>query len=392
MKSKNVFISLFSQLILGILSTARTISVPYEDIHLAFPAATELIYTASTFDASAPAFNPDFSGYSYTTQDLNGGGSNVVFATGADSVNKLKQAMNSIHATGSMTKMPEKYTQRDRLDNIKDNTQKNPVPPEQQFKPEIAAIMNKQEDLVVNDVVSDEERKLSKNPEVDDSFLQHRAPSQEILFVRGPYPMFRVENFLNLQLPAMLPRYHASSNVIQNQYYPYNSFADLQLPLHDFNVYNPSAPLFYQAPITVNQVPVNSFSYDISTAVKDTTISMKANITKSSRTNTTQSASYVESTTIESRSNIKAMTKKDEEASSNELALSILESVISPKGVNEEMTIKSEKSTIKPRYDDQVETTTESSTANVTEFANTEISTSTKEPSTETSTLSATEI
>lgn len=285
-----------------------------------------------------------------------------------------------------MLKMPEKYPQRG-TDGAQDNNQETPASPEQQSKSEIEAITNKQEDLVLNDVVSNEERKPeSKNPEIDGS-AQHRAPSQGVPFVHVPYPAFGA-NFLNLQLPTVLPRYHVSSNLIQSQYYPYNPYAHLQPSLQDFDLYNPSVPLFYQAPIAASQVPVNSLSHS-STVVKDVRVSAKANITENSRTNTTQSANSVEPNMIESRSNSESMENKIDEASSIEPASSTFESVTMPEGVDEEMTTESAKPTVKPgRCGDQIVTTEASST----EFAHTEGSTSTKEPSTETPALSTTEM
>ncbi|EFN86891.1 uncharacterized protein LOC105181007 [Harpegnathos saltator] len=321
--------SIIAVFFLGILSLARTISLPYEDIHLAFPAATRLIYTASESD-------PDFSGYSYATQDLNGGGSNVVFATGANSMSKLKEAMGLIYEADDTMKMPKKYTQGDMSDGTRDNIQESPASVEQQSKPEIEPSITKQEDFVLNDA-SDQEKKLSKNPEMDSS-LEHRISPQELPFVHVPYPAFRA-NFLNLQFPTVFPRYHhVSSNVIQSQYYPNNPYAHLQFPLHDFPLYNPSAPLFYQAPITVNQVPVNDFSHVSLAAVKDITMSVKANFTDSTKTSVIQSASSVESDMIEPRTNLEPMANKVKEASPSEPASSTVEPMTTPKAVNEEAT------------------------------------------------------
>ncbi|XP_032673316.1 uncharacterized protein LOC116845104 [Odontomachus brunneus] len=362
-------------LFLGILTIVRTISIPYKDIHLAFPATTRLFYTASESD-------PSFSGYSYATHDLNGGGSNVVFATGADSVSKLKKAMNSIYESDAIMKMPEKYMQKDTLDNTQDNSQEDPTSAGQS-KPEIEASMSKQEGFVLNADVSNEERKLSKNPEVDDSFLKYQTSFQDVPFVRVPYPALRA-NFLNLQLPAVLPRYHAPSNVIQSQYYPHNPYAHLRFPLHDFDLYNPPVPLLYQAPIIANQVPVDNLSHAL-TAVKDMTISVKANIAESSRTNATQFVSSIESNMLESKSNFKS--NKAEEASSHEPAPSTFEPMITSKEINEETTTEFAKPTVRSRKcSDQIVKNKVSNT----EPANTEVSNSTENSSAETSTMPTT--
>lgn len=314
------------------------------------------------------------------THDLNGGRSNVVFATGADSVSKLKKTMNSIYESDAMMKMPEKYMQIDTLDNTQDNSQEDPMSPGQQSKSEIEASMNKQEDFVLNADVSDKERKLekSKNPEVDSSF-KYQTPLQDVPFVRVPYPALRA-NFLNLQLPAMLPRYHVPSNVIQSQYYPHNPYAHLQFPLHDFDLYNPPVPLLYQAPIIANQISVDDLSYE-STAVKDMTMSEKASITESSTTNVTQSVSSIESNMLESKSNFES--NKAEETSSHEPVPSTFEPVTTSKEINEETTTESAKPTVKSRRcGDQIVRNKVSST----EPANTEVSSSTEKPSTEAST------
>ncbi|XP_014471517.1 PREDICTED: uncharacterized protein LOC106742774 [Dinoponera quadriceps] len=363
-------------LFLGTLSTVRAISVPYEDIHLEYPTAARFIYTASEFDS-------DFDGYSYSTEDLNGGGSNVVFATGADSLGKLKKTMNSMYKTDAMMKTPESYMQRDKLDNTQNNTQKNPMSPGQQSKSEIEANMNKQEDFVLDTDVSDEGEKILKNPEANDSSFEHQAP-QEVPFM--PYPAFRA-NFLNLQLPVVLPRYHIPSDVIQDQYYPHSPYTDLQFPLHDFDFYNPSAPLFYQTPITANPVPINVLNH-ASAAVKDTTVPAKASTVESSRT-TTQSANSVESNMIELKSNFESTVNQVEETSSSESTSNTVETMTASKVIDEEMTTESAKSTVKSRKcDDQIVNDKVSST----ESANTKVSTSTKESSTETSAMSTNEM
>lgn len=356
----------------------NTVSVPYEDAHLVFPVITRVIYAASESD-------PDFTGYSYATEDENGR-SNVVFATGANSVSELKKAINSIYGSDVMKKMSEKYMQRDKLDKSQNNSQKNPVSLEQQSKSEIET-SDKQEDFVLSADVSDEERKLSINPEIDDSSLEYQALLQKLPFVHVPYPAFRA-NFLNLQFPTVLSRYHVPPNTIQSQYYSHNPYAHLKFPLHNFDLYNPSIPLFYQAPIAANQVPVDNLNY-VSIAIKNTTKSMKENITDNSKTTVTQSAGSAEFNMIESKSNFEPIANKVEKASSSEPALSMFESITISNSVNEETTTEFAKPTVKSRKcGDQIVKDEVSNT----EPADTEVTSSTKEPSTETSTISTSEI
>jgi len=62
-------------------------------------------------------FNSTFTGYSYTIQDFNGDGSNVVFTTNTDSVNRLKNKMNSIYKVSDMN-MPDRHLQKDMSNQI----------------------------------------------------------------------------------------------------------------------------------------------------------------------------------------------------------------------------------------------------------------------------------
>lgn len=335
----------------------RTYSVSYEDIHLAFSNTPRLIYTESES-------NPTFSGYSYATQDLNGGESNVVFTTGADSLSRLQQEMDSM-------KLSERYSQT----NILEKTQENLMSSEQQSKSEEAS-MNKQEDFNSSvENLSKEEKRLSKSFEADNNFVEYQAPLQQISFVRLPYPTFRT-NLMNL--PTVLPRYHVSPNAIQS-YYLHNPYSQLNLPLQNFNL-NPTVPLFYRAAITI---PSNSTRH--TTAVEDAKISLEPNDTKSSQINTTISESTsTESSIIESRSDLGSMANAvDEATDKSAISTDKLEFMTAAKKVEDELTSsKLVNSAVTSESSD--EQTTEDK-INTTELANTEISPLMEESTTETS-------
>lgn len=212
--------------------------------------------------------------------------------------------------------MSETYSQ-DVLDKIEENLISSKQ--QQSESEEIEAIMNKQEDYNLNSETSNEEKKLSTNSEVDNNFVGHQeTPEQIASFVRLPYPIFK-ENLLNLHFSAVLPRYQVS-NVIQNQYYPSNSYARLELPLHNFDFYNPAVPLIYQSAIAI---PDNSFSR-ISAVDKDIKELTKLHVTQKSHINVTSSESNsAESDVIKSRSNLETMTNAIEKTSSTESIISI---------------------------------------------------------------------
>lgn len=330
----------------------RTYSVSYDGIHLAFSNTPRLIYTESES-------NPAFSGYSYTTQDLNGGESNVVFTTGADSLSRLQHEMDSMRLSEN---------------NISEKTQKNLMSSEQQSKSEETS-MNEQEDFNSNVKNLREEKDLSKNFEAEDNFVEHQTPSQQISFVRLPYPAFRT-NLLNF------PRYHISSNIIQS-YYPHDPlYSQLRLPLHNFNLYNPSTPLFYRAAITI---PSNNTKH-MSTAVQNTKVSLESSDIKSLQTNTTASeSSSIESSIISSRSDLESTTNAVDKMS-NKSATSVdkLEFMTTSKKIEEEITSNNP---IEPAvtFDSSVEQTTEDKTS-TTGFENTEISPSMQKSTITTST------
>lgn len=338
----------------------RTYSVSYEDIHLAFSNTPRLIYTESES-------NPTFSGYSYATQDLNGGESNVVFTTGADSLNRLQHEMDSM-------KLSERYSQK----NILEKTQENLMSSEQQSKSEEAR-MNKQEDFNSSvENLSKEEKRLSKSFEADSNFVEYQAPLQQISFVRLPYPTFRT-NLMNL--PTVLPRYHVSPNAIQS-YYLHNPYSQLNLPLQNFNL-NPTVPLFYRAAITIPSN--NTRQLHTSTAAQDTKISLEPNDTKSSQINTTISESTsTESSIIESRSDLASMANiVDEATDKSAISTDKLEFMTAAKKVEDELTSsKLINSAVTSESSD--EQTTEDK-INTTELVNTKISPLMEETTTATS-------
>lgn len=301
----NEIFSIF-QLLLSTTSV-KTYSVPYQSIQLAFSITPNLLYTSES--------NPAFSGYSYTTQDFNGGKSNVVFTTGADSMDRLKNEMDSM-------KMSEEYSQRGK-------NQEN-MSSEQQFKSEKAEESSKRQDVDSNIKVLNEEKKLSKNSEAN-NFIEHQTNSQQVFHMNIPYLAFR-ENLLNLDLP-IFPRYQISSNEIQSQYNPY---ARLELPLHNFDFYNP-VPLFYQA---ATIIPDNN-SKSATTAVENIKASVEPHITKSTQTNATNSESTSIKSTIETKFNLESTTSGIEETSSSLPAISMnkLESTTtSEKKIKEKIT------------------------------------------------------
>lgn len=327
----------------------KTYSVLYEDVHLAFSDTPRLIYTESES-------NPAFSGYSYATQDLNGGESNVIFTTGADSLSRLRQEM------GSMKPSAEKNILEKRV---------NSVSSEQPSKSKEAS-MTEQEDFNSSEN-SREGKKLSKSFKADNNVVEYQAPLQQISFV--PYSTFRT-NLLNF--PAVLPRYQVSSDAAQN-YYLHNPYSQLKLPLHNFNLYNPIVPLVYQA------ITNPSNSTQTSTAAQDSKISLESNNTKSS-INTTQinttisESSSTESSVIESRSNL-GSTENAVDETSNKSDISVDKLEITKKVGEEVASSKPVNSTVTESFDEQ---TTENET-NTTELTNTETSPSMEKSTTVTS-------
>ncbi|XP_050452072.1 uncharacterized protein LOC126851787 [Cataglyphis hispanica] len=326
-------------LFIGITSV-RTYSVSYDGIHLAFSNTPRLIYTESES-------NPAFSGYSYATQDLNGGESNVVFTIGADSLSRLQHEMDSM-----------KLSRR----NMLEKTQETLMSSEQPSKPEEMS-MNIQKDFNLSPENFRGEKKLSKNFQANDNFVEHQVPLQQTSFVGLPYPAFRT-NLLNF--PTVLPRYHVTPSVIQS--YPHDLYSQLRLPLQNFNLYNPSVPLFYRAAITI---PSNSNEHT-STATQGTRISLKLNDIESSQTNATASESNsIESSKIESRSNLGLMIDKvDETSTKSAISTDQLEFMTTSKKVEEEIT-SSNLVNLAMTSESSVEPTMKDET-NTTELANTE--------------------
>jgi len=327
----------------------KTYSVPYQ---LAFSITPKLIYTS---EANTLAFN----GYSYTTQDFNGGESNVIFITGADSMSRLKNKINSI-------KISKEYSQ-------KDKNQENIILSKQQSKSVRAEESKNKQDLDSNIEVSNEEKKFSKNPEVDNNFIEHQTNLQQVSFIDVSYPAFR-ENLLNLHLP----RYHISSNVIQSQYYPYTR---LELPLHNFGFYNPIVPLFYQTAAVIS----DSNSKSTSTAIKNIEASMESHVTKNSHTNVTSSESSSVKSSIESRFNLESTTNATEETQSSQSAISmkklefmipVTSSSITSEKIREEITTSESIVTSQ----NSIEQITDNK-ANSTELASTETSSFTEKSS-----------
>lgn len=315
--------------------------MPYKSIQLAFSITPKLIYTSES--------NPAFSGYSYTTQDFNGGESNVVFTTGAGSANRLKNEMDSM-------KMSEGYSQRDRnQDNISS----------EQFKSERAEKNSKKQDLDSNIEVFNEGKKYAKNSEADNNLIEHQTNFQQVSFV-NPYPALG-ENLLKLHLPVF-PRYQISSNVIQDQYYPYNPYTRLELPLHNFDFYNPG-PLFYQAATVIP----DTNSKSASTTVENTKASVEPHIAKSLQINATNSeSSTVKSNKIESRISQESTTNGIEQASSSQSSISAykFESTIKSEKVKEEISTSKTAETSQS----SIEQTTADNKASSTELASTEAS------------------
>ncbi|XP_018362868.1 PREDICTED: uncharacterized protein LOC108761044 [Trachymyrmex cornetzi] len=287
------------------LTSVKTYSVPYQNIQLAFSITPKLMYTSES--------NPTFSGYSYTTQDFNGGESNVVFTTGVDSMNRLKNEINSM-------KISVGYSQKEKgQENIKSSEQSESVKAKEN--------KNKQ-DLDSNIEVLNEEKKFSKNPEADN--LIEYQPNLQVSLIDVSYPAFRV-NLLNLHLPEF-SRYQIS-NIIQNQHYPYNPYARLQLSLNNFNFYNPTVPLFYQAATVIS----NSNFKSTSTTTENTKASVESYIAKNSQTNTTNS----ESNSIkfhQSGFNLESTTNVIEETPSKQSATSIKKLDSTSEKIREEIT------------------------------------------------------
>ncbi|XP_011863752.1 PREDICTED: uncharacterized protein LOC105559783 [Vollenhovia emeryi] len=260
-------------------TSVKTYSVPYQGVQLPFSITPQLIYTSES--------NPAFSGYSYTTQDFNGGESNVVFTTGADSKNRLKDEMDS-------RKMPEEYSQTDK-------SQENMMSSEQS-----KSESTEKQNLDANTKVPGEGKK-SANSQADNNLIEQQPSFQRVSLVDVSYPALR-ENFLNLPL---FPRYQISPNVMPSQYYPYNPYARLELPLHNFDIYNPVS-LFYR----VSPIIPGSNSESTSTAAETMKPPAEPHVV-SSQTNVTNSASNsAESNTIASRFNPESTTNGEEETSS----------------------------------------------------------------------------
>ncbi|KAL0109545.1 hypothetical protein PUN28_014540 [Cardiocondyla obscurior] len=258
---------LFTTTVLLLSATSvKVYSVPYQGIRPAFSITPKLIYTSDP--------NPAFSGYSYTTQDFNGGESNVVFTTGADSMSKLKSEIN-------LMKISEESSQ---TDEDKKNTSLK-----QQLKSEKFDENNKEQDLDSNVEVFNEKKKLLENSETDNNFIEREKNFKQVPL---PYSVLK-ENVLNLY--PLFSRYSISSNTIPTQYYPHDPYARLELPLHNFNFYNP-VPLFYQATTIVS----DSNSRPVSTAVENKNASTK-NIAKSLQTDAINSESnLIKSNIVES--------------------------------------------------------------------------------------------
>ena len=310
----------------------KTYSVPYQNIQLAYSITPKLMYTSES--------NPTFSGYSYTTQDFNGGESKVVFTTGADSMNRLKNEINSM-------KISEGYSQKEKeQENIKSSEQSESVKAEE----------NKNKQILDSNIeVLNEEKKFSKNPEAD-NLIEHQLNLQQVSFIDVSYPAFR-EHLLNLH--PEISRYQIS-NVIQNQYYPYNLYTRLQLPLNNFDFYNPTVPLFYQAATVIS----DSNSKSTSMATENTKTSAESYIAKNSQTINSESNSI--KSHIISRFNLESTTNAIEEISATSIKkLEATSEKIGEEITTSESTVTSQKS---------VEEITDKKVSNSIEFTSTETS------------------
>ncbi|XP_018406757.1 PREDICTED: uncharacterized protein LOC108771316 [Cyphomyrmex costatus] len=322
------------------LTSVKTYSVPYQNIQLAFPSTPKLIYTSEP--------NPTFSGYSYATQDFNSG-SNVVFTTGVDSMSRLKNEINSI-------KISEEYSQ-------KDKGQKNITSPKQSESIQAEESKSKQA-LDSNIKVLNEKKKFSKNPEAN-NLIEYQPNLQQVSLVDVPYPAFR-ENLLNLHLPEF-SRYQIS-NIIQSQYYPYNPYANLELPLNNFDFYNPTVPLFYQAATVVSDS--NS---KLLTTTENTKASVQSHITKSSQISTSSESNLVKSRVIESTTDAIKETLSSQSATSTK-KLECTSEKIRQEITTTESPITSQKS-VEEITDKKVNSTelTSTTTSPLTEKSNTAI-------------------
>jgi len=344
---------LFFQLFLNI--SVRTYSLhvkpPYEDT-LASPTILRLMYTTSRF-------NPTFTGYSYTTQDLNGDGSNVVFATDTDSVSRLKNEMNSIYKVNDMN-MPDRPLQRDTSNKMLKQT----LMSSELTSKQIETNMTKQQNFESNVKIFNEEKPLPRNSEINNNFAEYQVSPQQVSFIYVPYSAFR-SNLLNLQLPTVHAQYSIPSNNIENQYYSHNFYTHSELSPQNFDFYNPTIPIFYQAAITS---PDSSFE-PTPTISKDIKISTETSITKDSQTVTESNSS--KSNTIEPRVNSEATTNIAEAILSSESPLTDkLESITTSERTKEKI-INNESTNSIETPEISVEQVIENK-ANSTELANTE--------------------
>ncbi|XP_011634950.1 LOW QUALITY PROTEIN: uncharacterized protein LOC105425743 [Pogonomyrmex barbatus] len=341
------FLQFFTVAILLLsITSVKTYSIPYETIQQAFSSSPKLIYTSES--------NPAFSGYSYTTQNFNGGESNVIFTTGADSVSRLKDEINSM-------KMSEKYSQK----NIMNEKEKNMISSEQSKSIENEISKNKQDIEILNEG----KKYFKKIPEAS-NLIKDQTKPQRISFVDVSYPVLR-ENLLNLNFPVF-SRYQILSNIIQGQYNPY---AHLELPLHNFGFYNPTAPLFYQAAAIA--IPDNNFKV-ASAAVENVKTSIEPNITESSQTNATSSESNLIKSNIKSRFNLES-TANVEKMKQSDASMNKLESMIISENTEKEIT--SSKSVVTSQS--SIEQFTNNKENNI-EFSSTETSSLTEKSSTAT--------
>ncbi|XP_020280247.1 uncharacterized protein LOC109852985 [Pseudomyrmex gracilis] len=308
---------------------------PYENIQLEFSNTPKLIYTSSES-------NPAISGYTYTTQHINGG-SNVIFTTGADSVDRMRNGMNSM-------KIPD--------GDAPNKLQTNLISSEEQSEV-MKASTSKQEDYNSNDAVTVEAKQLSQNSGADNNLVEHQQASlQPVSLVRvSPYPALRA----NL-LP--ISTYHVPSN-LQTQFYSSNSH--LELPLSNIGFYNPAVPLFYQGTIGVSN---NSFKH-ASTVAEDVKVSTKSQITKNSQNDARSDSIY--SNVIKSRS---FEPNKVEETNRSATSTNKFESTVTSSERIKQKTSSSELVNHAEKSESSVEQTNQDKASN-TEFESTKINPST---------------
>ncbi|XP_015598950.1 uncharacterized protein LOC107269526 [Cephus cinctus] len=217
-------------LVILIASAQATFPFTYQTLQLPVPITPHFLY-------GSIQENPTLQGYSYTTQDFNGGSSGVVFVSGPESEVKMKEeldVMKEIVAAGSQKPSEDNQSSSEMIEGSSTTP-----------KSEESNATTEQDTITVEKVENKKEDKAS-----DEKMNEKKTP-QDSFFLPNPYSLFGFQsqiqpyplNFQRFYSPPRAPGYLQPQGIFQEQYLPYNQYNAFQK-----NYYPPSLDYYYPSP------------------------------------------------------------------------------------------------------------------------------------------------